>query len=374
MTRSTLGIRRLHGIELCVRDAEPWMAYLTQAFGFQQVAVSTGPSIEQSGTCRRVLCCGDVCMVVRDAVHAGSAVRRYLERHPEGLSRVNFLVDDIEATESYLAEHHAAVVHPVVEEPAGGGLWKYVTIATPMSDVEFRFVETSGEVGRLMPGTEPSGSLDPAYNPIGLVSVDHLTINAPTLMPFVAFFEHVLGMTRFWNLRFHAEDVTPGLGGGLKSVVMRDEQSGVKFAINEPLRPRFAESQVYLQVEANRGPGIQHVALSVEDLPQAVDHCARSRVEFMQVLRSYYRALPARVRASGVPAVAHDLEELESRSILLDGDRNGYVLQAFCKDQATQFKRSDAGSVFIELIQRCGSQGFGEGNFRALFEAARHRA
>jgi len=369
MATSNLGIRCLHSVELCVHDAGPWMDYFTKGFGFQHVAVSTGKAIEETGTCRRLLRCGDVCLVLQAVVHTGSFVKHYLERHPEGISKVNFLVRDVNATEERLIERHATPTGFIETTQAGSAAWSQLSIATPLGDVEYCFVETSDESGLLMPGMEPCGSFDAAHNPLGLTGIDHLTSNMRTLMPVVAFYEHVLGFARFWDVQFHTEDFKRGVGSGLKSVVMWDEESGVKFANNEPLRPRFDQSQVQLFVETNRGPGIQHIAFHVGDIMRAVDHCRAAGLQFLPTPQSYYKVLPGRLKARHVDGLDHSLEEIEKREILADGDKDGYLLQIFCKDQVVQFRRPNVGPLSIEMIQRCGCQGFGEGNFRALFEA-----
>ena len=76
-----------------------------------------------------------------------------------------------------------------------------------------------------------------------------------------------------------------------------------------------------------------------------------------------------RIAVRGISGVSQSTDDLRARGILLDGDKDGYLLQAFCKDRSDRFVRSDAGPICLELIQRCGATGFGEGNFRALFEA-----
>ncbi len=373
MAQSSLGIQRLYSIEMCVHETAPWMDYFSRGFGMQHIAVSTGAFIEKTGTCQRLLRCKDISLVLSEPIHAGSVVKRFLDLHPEGIRRVNFLVDDVEKVESSLLERHATLKEPVQCDTTGGNQWKSVSIATPLGDIEFGFVETtsvaSSELGALMPGMEQSGAYNPAHNPLGLVGVDHLTSNVQTLMPVVAFYEHVMGFERFWDMRFHAEDFRPGVGSGLQSVVMWDRESGVRFACNEPLRPRFNESQVQLSIDRNRGPGFQQIAFQVEDLIAAVDHCRSEGVEFLPTPRPYYRALPARLKARAIPVLPESLEEYEHRGILIDGDKDGYLLQVFCREQGLQFNRPNIGPLLIELAQRCGDQGFGGGNFRALFEA-----
>ncbi|HKQ50173.1 MAG TPA: VOC family protein [Phycisphaerae bacterium] len=369
MGKATLGIERLHSLEISVFDSAPWVAHLTDGFGFQHLAKSTGAAEEAGGTRRSWLRCGDVGVFLNEPAYPGSPVRRYLERHPEGIARVNFLVQDIEATEAQLLERNAAATDFIRSEDTPAGPWRTLAIATPLGDVEFAFIQTPDAADALPPGMERLDTLDAAYNPLGLAGIDHLTANARTLMPMLAFYEHVMGFSRCWNVQFHTEDFRPGVGSGLKAVAMEDAASGIRMVTNEPLRPRFAESQVQLHVDTNRGPGIQHVALAVADMSKATGHCRSNGVSFMPTPKAYYQALPGRLGAQGVPSLSLSIEEIERLGVLVDGDKSGYLLQAFCQDQAVQFRRPNAGPIFFELVQRCGSQRFGEGNFRALFEA-----
>lgn len=372
MAKAGLGIQRLHSLEISVFDAAPWLTYLTRGFGFQHLATSGGAATESSGTRRHLVACGDLRLFLHEPAYPGSTVRRYLERHPEGISRINFLVQDVEATEAQLLERHATVTDFIHAEESSKGAWRSLSIATPLGDVEFAFVQTPSGVDLLPPGMDRVASFDPKHNPAGVTGIDHLTANTRTLMPTLAFYEHVMGFSRCWDVHFHSEDFRPGVGGGLKSVAMADETGGIKLVTNEPLRPRFAESQIQLHVDTNRGPGIQHVAFGVSDMMKAVEHCQANGVFFMPTPRSYYQSLPGRLGAQGVPSLSQRLDDLEKHGILVDGDKSGYLLQAFCEDQAVHFRRPHAGPIFFEFIQRCGNQRFGEGNFRALFEAT-HR-
>ena len=369
MADPNLGIQRIHSLELCARDARPWADFLTEGFGFQNVAAGTDADVERTGTRRKLFRCRDVGLVLAEKVHAGSAVGRYLERHPEGIARVNFLVVDLKAAEEKLRERHATPIDLVSESKIDDADWKQMSIATPFGDVEFCFIECADPNARVMPGMSPAENFDPARDPIGLARIDHLTTNIRTVMPAVAFLEHVMGFTRAWDVAFHTEDFQPGVGTGLKSIVMEDPESGVKFANNEPRSPRFNESQVQVQIDANRGPGVHHLAFEVSDILAAVDHCRQQGVEFLPTPDAYYEALPGRIKSRGIGPVSQPLEELQSRGVLLDGDKNGYLLQVFCRDRCNRYPRPHAGPLILELVQRCGANGFGEGNFRALFEA-----
>jgi 4-hydroxyphenylpyruvate dioxygenase len=156
----------------------------------------------------------------------------------------------------------------------------------------------------------------------------------------------------------------------LKSIVMWDPGSNVKFANNEPFRPFFKESQINLFAEDNRGDGIQHSALSVGDIIGAVRGLRAAGVEFMPTPGSYFDALPERLKAIGVGGIDESVDVLRELEILVDGGKpRQYLLQIFLKEAAGLYHDPEAGPFFFEIIQRKGDQGFGAGNFRALFEA-----
>jgi len=251
------------------------------------------------------------------------------------------------------------------------GIIKTILITTPFGDTTFRFVERQGEV--LYPGfvrhREPRGG----NNAFGFSHFDHVTANFETMAPALLWLEHVLGLERFWQVEFHTDDVSRRVdehGSGLRSVVMWDRQSGVKFANNEPYRPNFKASQINVFHEDNRGDGVQHVALALTDVVAAVRGLRSRGVDFMPAPQAYYKALPQRLLDAGVGTLAEPLSELEELGILVDGEGAGrYLLQIFLKDSAGTHASPEAGPFFYELIQRCGDQGFGAGNFRALFES-----
>jgi 4-hydroxyphenylpyruvate dioxygenase len=83
----------------------------------------------------------------------------------------------------------------------------------------------------------------------------------------------------------------------------------------------------------------------------------------MPTPKAYYQALPGRLGSQGVPSLALAMEEIERLGVLVDGDKGGYLLQAFCQDQAVQFRRPNAGPIFFELVQRSHRS---RGNFAAV--------
>jgi 4-hydroxyphenylpyruvate dioxygenase len=250
--------------------------------------------------------------------------------------------------------------------------------------VAFRYVERT-DYRDFAPGFEQLVE-KPKPNRFGIEKVDHVTSNALTMQPLILFYRDVLGMEEFWNIRFHTSDFAreaqarregelPGPRGtappgtGLKSIVMWDPQGDVKFASNEPMRPYFRESQIARFCYDNAGPGIQHLAFRLPDIITAVRELGKRSVPFLSTHKNYYRLLPERLVKLGIKNVKHDLAELEELEILIDGENDKYMLQIFLREAASLYGDDRAGPFFYELIERCGDQGFGYGNFRALFEA-----
>ncbi len=127
--------------------------------------------------------------------------------------------------------------------------------------------------------------------------------------------------------------------------------------MNEPA-PGKRKSQIEEYLESYGGPGVQHVAMATTDIIRSVDELRRRGIRFLVPPATYYEE--ARHRCSGLGLPWDDLERL---GILVDVDRGGYLLQVFTENL------SDRPTLFAEIIQREGATGFGEGNFKALFEA-----
>jgi 4-hydroxyphenylpyruvate dioxygenase len=253
-----------------------------------------------------------------------------------------------------------------------GGRYRSVEIATPLGDVAFRLVERT-DFRAFAPGFVDSG-VGNAVRPeniYGIGAIDHVTSNGLTMQPIVSWYRDVLGFEPFWEISFHTKDVAAerASGSGLRSIVMWDPESGVKFATNEPLRPYYRDSQITKFVEENAGNGVQHIAFAVTNILWSVEELERRGVEFMKTHPAYYADLPARLANLGITNVKEELKELERLQILVDGANDKYMLQIFMREAAALHDDQRAGPFFYEVIQRAGDPGFGYGNFRALFES-----
>ncbi|MBX3157769.1 MAG: VOC family protein [Deltaproteobacteria bacterium] len=370
---STIGIKRLEGIHWYVRDLERSRSFYTGKLDFAETWRSS-PELEAKGR-QRSACfsAGNINVIVSSPLPhgAGEASRaaRFLSKHPDGVGTLVFEVEDAERAFRVIEARGGTPIADIETFTDDGGTLRQFSITTPFGDCTFRFRERRG-FGALYPGAVPHQG--GGGNRFGFQEIDHVTSNFQTMKPMLLWLEHVLGFEQMWEVAFHTSDVDPArkTGSGLKSIVMWDPISNVKFANNEPARPFFKSSQINIFNEELRGDGVQHVAVTVGDIIGAVRGLRQAEVAFMPTPGSYYDMLPERIKRSGIDAIEEDLSILRDLEILVDGDHHhAYMLQIFLKEAAGLYRDPAAGPFFYEIIQRKGDRGFGAGNFRALFES-----
>jgi 4-hydroxyphenylpyruvate dioxygenase len=186
----------------------------------------------------------------------------------------------------------------------------------------------------------------------GLAYIDHLTHNVQrgNMDKWAGFYE------RLFNFREIRYFDIEGQKTGLLSRAMTSPCGKIRIPINES---QDDKSQIEEYLKLYRGEGIQHIALATADICRTVDVLRQHGVAFQDTPDTYYEGVNARVKGHG-----ENLEELARRRILIDGNveaGEGVLLQIFTQNVI--------GPIFFEIIQRKGNEGFGEGNFRALFES-----
>jgi 4-hydroxyphenylpyruvate dioxygenase len=373
MSGEHIGITGYDSFHFVVENLERSRKFYSDRFDFKEVSRAGDDLVSRGGQQSIVLAAGDVRVCVSTPLQQRSKAARYLKRHPAGVMSLSFQVADLDATMAFLEKRGGTfLADPLEDLDPSGGCYRSVEIATPLGDVAFRFVERTN-YPRFAPGfvdVGPGNAASPA-NVYGIRRVDHATSNGLTMQPIIAWYRDVLGMEPFWDISFHTQDVAKqrASGSGLRSIVMWDPKSGVKFATNEPLRPHFRDSQIAKFVDDNGGPGVQHIAFAVDNILWSVEELKRRGVEFMSTPHAYYLALPERLAALGLTNVKEEIAELERLQILVDGANDKYMLQIFLREAAAMYDETRAGPFFYEVIQRCGDEGFGYGNFRALFES-----
>jgi 4-hydroxyphenylpyruvate dioxygenase len=198
--------------------------------------------------------------------------------------------------------------------------------------------------------TLPGADLKPKG--VGLTEIDHLTHNVyhGGMDKWAEFYERLFNFHEIRYFDIH------GKMTGLKSRAMTSPCGKIRIPINEPTD---AKSQIQEYLDAYHGEGIQHIALATDDIYSAVEQLRTNGVRFMDVPDTYYETINARL-----PGHHESVARLRQDGILIDGAHGqsvGLLLQIFTN--------TVIGPIFFEIIQRKGNEGFGEGNFQALFEA-----
>jgi 4-hydroxyphenylpyruvate dioxygenase len=157
-------------------------------------------------------------------------------------------------------------------------------------------------------------------------------------------------------LHFSDEDISTEYSA-LMSKVVTSGDGRIKFPINEPAAGK-RKSQIDEYLEFYGGPGAQHIAVATRDIVRTVELLRARGVEFLMTPAAYYDDVPQRIGE-----IEEDLDDLRRLGILVDRDDEGYLLQIFTKPIG------DRPTMFFEVIERHGARGFGDGNFKALFEA-----
>ena len=367
----SLGMKRIESVHYYVHDLERSRHFYTKVMDFAEIGGSS-EELTERGREKSVAFMAGNCVVTCIAPQGeGGRAWRYLRKHPDGIGTLNFEVADVQKAFDLLERRGGTPIDDVARQGDATGEIAFFSIATPFGDTTFRFIERKG-YRPLFPGFEAYKEPRGGTNAFGFVGFDHTTSNFQTMSPALLWLEHVLGFERYWEVQFHTKDVAADHrhGSGLRSVVMWDPGSGVKFANNEPWRPFFKDSQINVFHEQHRGDGVQHLALGVKDIIPCVRGLRERGLEFMPTPGAYYDLLPERLKKMGVLRIDEDIATLRELEILVDGDReHSYLLQIFLKEAAGLYREPEAGPFFFEIIQRKGDEGFGAGNFRALFES-----
>jgi 4-hydroxyphenylpyruvate dioxygenase len=289
-----------------------------------------------------------------------SFAQRFARLHGPSICAIAFRVEDAKAA---------------YERAVGLGAWGYAGQAGPgelnipaikgIGDSLIYLVDRwrgkhgaqEGDIGNIgfydvdfepLPGVSGHQALEPVG--FGLTGIDHLTHNVHRgrMNEWAEFYE------RLFNFREVRYFDIEGRATGVKSKAMTSPCGLIRIPINEEGNEQAGQIQEYL--DRYRGEGIQHIALASTNLYDTVDALQLAGVKLLQTSDTYYELLPRRI-----PHLTESLGELQQRSILVDGQPNELLLQIFSENQL--------GPVFFEFIQRKGNEGFGEGNFKALFES-----
>ncbi|CAG8457343.1 4538_t:CDS:2 [Ambispora gerdemannii] len=345
-----------------VGNAKQAASYYTTRFGFKHIGYS-GLETGEREIVSHVVRQGNITFMFQSALNPGNKILGdHQTTHGDGVRDVAFTVDDCRGIFKHVVSRGAKVIKEPWEESDENGVVVMATIAT-YGDTVHTFVQRSSYKGDFLPGFKKLSWHDPlesALPEIGLKWLDHVVGNQPDseMVKVAEMYEKILGFHRFWSVddkQIHTEY------SSLRSVVMADFDEAIKMPINEPASGK-KRSQIEEFVQYYGSAGVQHIALRTEDIITTVRHLRARGCEFLSVPATYYESLRERLASSSIK-VTEELEVLEELHILIDFDEEGYLLQIFTKPM------QDRPTLFLEVIQRKNHQGFGAGNFKALFEA-----
>ncbi len=353
-TTDFMPIKGWDHLELYVGNAKQAAYYYEHALGFMQTAYA-GPETGQRDRSSYVLDQNDIRLVLTSGLRPDSEITRFACSHGDGVKDVALAVPS--ATEAYrqaVQRGARSVVEPHWVEDEYGRV-ELAAIATYGENIH-TFVNRDDYAGPYLPGYRSVTENGEAATGIGLQNIDHVVGNVELgrMQHWVEFYERAFGMTEL--IHFTDEAISTEYSA-LMSKVMMDGEGKIKFPINEPAEGK-RKSQIEEYLDFYGGPGVQHIAMATDDIVATVEELEERGLRFLKTPTAYYDDLEERV--GEIDAEYDDLKRL---GILADRDEEGYLLQIFTKTA------QDRPTLFFEVIERHGSRGFGEGNFKALFEA-----
>ncbi len=333
---------KIDHVHFYVEDAKVWRDWFVHHLGFTAVDSSLG-SVH---TCTEVVSNGTVRFLLSSALLPTSPVAEFLRQHPPGVADIAFVVADVEGAIALAQTHGATVIQSMQLQQFGDVSRKWRKIAA-WGGLTHTLIESSGV-------TTDHAEQTTDYTFTG---IDHIVLNVAVgeLESAVAWYAKILDFQPQQSFKIQTDR------SALYSQVMVSRNGSVQLPINEPAS-RNSQIQEFLDV--NRGAGIQHIALGTPNLIRAIAQFRSRGLSLLSVPQTYYTQIQQR---PGFPLSMVELEAIAQQEILVDWKENAQkavLLQIFTQPIFGQ------PTFFFEFIERrYQAKGFGEGNFRALFEA-----
>jgi len=363
-------------VRFYVGNAKQAAFFYASAFGFQveQIADLTTGSRDRA---MYLLTQGNIRIVLESALTKDGIAANESARYGDGVKDIALTVFDAEkAWKQAIKNGGESAYEPKTWSDANGSV-TFAGIKTYGRAIH-TFVSRTGSYS--LPAIKAGGLFMPGFrkvenfalnaynkaNPCGLKFVDHAVGNVEEgkMNHWVKWYEEVLGFSMFKH--FDDKDIGTEYSA-LMSKVMASGNHLIKMPINEPAEgKKKSQIQEYLDWHDNT-PGVQHLALRTDDELASITELRRRGVDFLSIPDAYYETVWNRVdkmlTEHGHQVVKEDHKRVKDLGILVDADDEGYLLQLFTKPL------QDRPTLFFEIICRRGSQSFGKGNFKALFES-----
>jgi 4-hydroxyphenylpyruvate dioxygenase len=343
-------------LEFYVGNAKQAALFYTKFFGFTKTAYR-GLETGSREVASYVMQQGNICFVLSTALNPDHPISHSVLKHGDGIAVIALEVPNVVTAYKETTKRGAVGAIPPTEEEDRYGVLHYAAIHG-YGDTLIKFVDRSDYRGVFAPGFEPLHYADRSKC-VGLHTIDHVVGNVElgAMEQWVQFFANTMG----FNLLVHFDEQAISTEySALMSKVMQDSTGKIKLPINEPAKGK-RKSQIEEYLEYNNAAGVQHIACATNNMIETVVQMKAAGVKFLHVPKTYYENLEERVGKIDEP-----IEQLAELGILVDRDKDGYLLQIFTEPV------QDRPTLFFEVIERHGAQSFGQGNFKSLFEAIEH--
>ena len=326
-----------------VVDAAKTSNWLIAHLGLQLIA-----TYQDENTYTEEIANGEIYFVISSPINKSSPVANYLESHPEGIVDVGFSVSNVQSILDRANQLGIPILQPLVQH----NRIKYARIAG-WDSLEHTVIEYADDIFRDV--RKSNSESQPSF-----LDIDHIVLNVAQgeLNDAVAYYQDLFNFQIQQTFKIH----TPR--SGLYSEALIDSTRKVQFNINEPT---CVNSQIQEFIDINGGAGIQHLAVRSHNIIETVTQMRHLGVEFLTIPPAYYTNLQKRLKGNSISIDHLEFINLTQQGILIDWDK--YQPESLLKQIFTK-PILDKPTFFLEVIERRNNaQGFGEGNFQALFEA-----
>ena len=351
-----------HHIHFYVDNAENWRNWLIEKLNFEARG-----QVTHAHTHTEVVSNGLIYFLLSSPLNLTSPVAKYLQVHPPGAIDVAFQVKNLEAMVDRVEANGGDLLQPIQYNSVSSKKFKWAKIKG-WNRLEHTLIETAHHPSeKFIPAMPSILQYQPSKN--SLLTIDHVVLNvaAGQLNLAIQFYQNILGLQaqQHFNIQTYRS--------GLQSQVLTDASNSIKFPINQPTSET---SQIHEFIQSNQGSGIQHIALKTRDILDTVTQSRQQQLPFLSVESAYYHQLQQRFSPH---QSLLDWDKIQQSNILIDWQDDqpeALLLQIFTEPIFQQ------PTFFFELIERrkikikhqvIEAQGFGEGNFQALFEAVEYQ-
>ncbi|MFO7445195.1 MAG: 4-hydroxyphenylpyruvate dioxygenase [Ignavibacteriaceae bacterium] len=360
-----LGIIGYDFVEFYVGSAKMWAYWHAKAMGLE----ITGYSGPETGVKDRVsyyLTRNNIKFVITSAAKPTNyEVSSFIQKHGDGVKRWSLKVKDVKAAYDAALKNGAVPVKTPKKYADDSGYVEEAAIKL-YDDAEIVFINRDNYKGVFRPGFgQPIQKICINTVETGLQDVDHIVGNVR--INEMNLWENYLNKSLNFEtfIEFGAGDISTQYSALLSKVVRSKDGAPVKNPINEPFEG-MKKSQIEEYIDEYQGSGIQHIAITTDNIIETIRALRENGMEFLSVPGTYYDILKEKSNAkiTGFPKITENIDDLKKYGILCDTEGKGYLLQLFTKPIG------DRPTFFYEIIQRReGAEGFGQGNFQSLFES-----